>query len=115
VCIPKIENCKLDCLCLYLQKFDCRKKSDSAKLFSSLKWNPKQKVYEPEFCKMLSYNVALTNFKSMLQLAGYNPKNYRVYILRELVQQQMRFLKIFLSTLLIKEAAGKAKTRSLTI
>jgi hypothetical protein len=51
----------------------------------------------------------------MLQLAGYNPKNYTGYILRELVQQQMRFLKIFLSTLLIKEAAGKAKTRSLTI
>jgi hypothetical protein len=82
VYLPKVDTCKIDChmmFCKYLQKYDFRKTAADSKLFSPLKWRPKEKCYESDYCKTLSYNVALKNFKCMLELAGFDPKKYGLH------------------------------------
>jgi hypothetical protein len=82
VYIPKSKNSPVDShmlLCLYMHKLNFNNVASNAKLFSSLKWNNRKKIYEPEFTKCLSYNVALKHFKAMLSFAGFDAKNFGLH------------------------------------
>jgi integrase len=82
VYIPKMLGTPIDghmMFCLYLKRLDCGKKSGNVKLFSSLKWNARKKIYEMDPQKCLSYNVALKNFKNMLNSAGFIGSNFGLH------------------------------------
>jgi hypothetical protein len=113
--IPKSKNSPVDChmlLCLYMHKLNFNNVASNAKLFSSLKWNNRKKIYEPEFTKCLSYNVALKHFKAMLSFAGFDAKNFGLHSPRIGATTDAFFHKV-LEHVINQRGRWKSKTLSI--